>query len=123
MANETILVVDDSLLIRKVVGQSLAKLGYQVLQASNGLEAVKMARSESPALILMDVNMPEINGLEALKQLQTDPATVAIPVVMLSGSEDPADREQAFAAGCRDMLPKPPDVDALMGLRRFLDSA
>jgi CheY-like chemotaxis protein len=116
MAKEMILIVDDSLLIRKITQATLQKQGYVVLQAGDGREGVNLARREKPALVLMDLEMPEMGGLEALAQLKADALTSAIPVVILSGSDAVADRRQVLASGALEMLPKPVDPATLVSL-------
>lgn len=116
MANEVILIVDDSLLIRKITQATLQKQGYRVLQAGDGREGVNLARSEKPGLILMDLEMPEMGGLEALAQLKADSLTAAIPVIILSGSDMPVDREQVLASGAHEMLSKPLEPNTLLSL-------
>ena len=116
MAKEMILIVDDSLLIRKITQATLQKQGYVVLQAGDGREGVNLARREKPALVLMDLEMPEMGGLEALAQLKADAMTSAIPVVILSGSDAVADRRQVLASGALEMLPKPVDPATLVSM-------
>lgn len=79
-----ILVADDLVAIREVVTEHLESLGYQVLQAGDGEMALEMARDESPALIILDVNMPKLNGWEVVRRLRADPETADIKILMVS---------------------------------------
>jgi len=83
-----ILVVDDETLIRVNVGDLLRACGFDVSEASDGAEATRLAESENPDVILLDVNMPRVDGFTALKHLREDPTTAHIPVVMLSNIND-----------------------------------
>lgn len=83
-----ILVVDDETLIRVNLGDLLRASGFEVTEASDGVEATRLAESENPDVILLDVNMPRMDGFAALRQLREDPTTEHIPVVMLSNIND-----------------------------------
>ena len=109
-----ILVVDDNATNRKVCRAILAGGDYQVVEATNGREALDAARKEQPALILMDVQMPVMDGLEAMKHLQADPATRGIPIVALTAYAMKGDRERLLAAGFVDYLSKPLDIDKFL---------
>lgn len=111
----TILVVDDTEANRQILSLRLTREGFQVVTASNGAEAVNAAASNSPALILMDIDMPVMNGLEATRALKSNPATAHIPVISLTANNDPEIREQCLAAGCSDYEPKPLDFPRLLG--------
>ena len=102
-----ILVVDDDDMSRDMLSRRLAKLGYVVIEASNGLEAIDAARAEKPDLILMDVCMPRMDGIEALKQLKADQKTARIPVIALTALNTAADVRRAIAAGCDGYETKP----------------
>lgn len=82
--------------------------------AVNGLEAVNMARSERPALILMDLSMPVKDGYQATQELKADPSTRAIPIIGLSAHAMVGDREKAIAAGCDDYDTKPVELPRLL---------
>ncbi len=102
-----ILVVDDEQEIVRAVQMSLEKVGFEVLTAQNGLQAISQVNTESPDLVLMDVNMPVMNGFEAVQQLKADAATAHIPVVMLTSDESQGSRAIGMEAGSDVYLTKP----------------
>jgi CheY-like chemotaxis protein len=83
--------------------------------AVDGQEGVEKARSEAPALVLMDMSLPVLDGWEATRALRADPATRAIPVIALTAHAMAGDREKALAAGCDDFDTKPIELDRLLG--------
>ena len=89
--------------------------GYEVISAGDGAEGVAKAAAEKPDLILMDLNLPVIDGWEATRQLKADPATRNIPVIALTAHAMAGDREKALAAGSDDFDTKPVDFDRLLG--------
>ena len=94
-----ILLVEDSKLLRLATGRALARAGYEISFAADGDEALLMANENRPDLILLDMMLPKMSGLEVLKSLKKDPATAAIPVVILTGlSHTNADRLRADGA-------------------------
>jgi len=88
--------------------------GYEVLRARDGAVAIAMAASDRPDLILMDLNLPEIDGWEAIRRLRADPATQDIPVIALSAHAMAGDRETALATGCNDFDTKPIEFARLL---------
>jgi len=115
-AQRTLLVADDEPrnvdLIRMIVEE--VDVPIRLATAANGLEAIRLARELGPALILLDLKMPVLDGWEAARQLKADPATRDIPIVALSAQAMPGDREVALAAGCDGYMAKPLDVAAIM---------
>lgn len=103
----TILVVDDSGANRDLLSGQLSTLGFWTEAASNGEEAVAAAKRLKPDLILMDVEMPKMNGHEACKRLKADPATAAIPVLMMTGFDPRPERPRMVEAGGDDLIVKP----------------
>jgi CheY-like chemotaxis protein len=89
--------------------------GYEILSASDGAAGLAMAAAERPDLILMDLNLPEIDGWEAARRLKADPATRDIPIIALSAHAMAGDREKALATGCDDFDTKPVKFDRLLG--------
>jgi len=88
--------------------------GYEVLSTRDGAAAIVMAASERPDLILMDLNLPNINGWEATRRLKANPATRDIPIIALSAHAMSGDREKALATGCDDFDAKPIEFDRLL---------
>lgn len=104
---ETILVVDDNTANVILLTRILTNSGYHVLTADNGLAAISIARETSPNLILMDINMPGMDGLEACERLKQDPQTEAIPVMFISAADDLNHKVKAFRVGAVDFVLKP----------------
>jgi two-component system cell cycle response regulator DivK len=102
-----ILVVEDDADNRRIVAKVLSVEGYEIVEATDGIEALAMARSAHPHLILMDLALPHLDGWEATRQLKRDPTTRDIPVVALTAVAMRGDEEQARAAGCDDYITKP----------------
>ena len=109
----TVLVVDDAEAIRIVLRMQLKVLGYRVLEAGSGQEAMELCARERPDLILMDVSMPELDGLGATRLLRQTDETRYIPVVALSAFHEADFRECALAAGCNDFVSKPVEMKSL----------
>jgi two-component system cell cycle response regulator DivK len=102
-----ILVVEDDTDNRRIVAKVLSVEGYEVVEATDGVQALSRARGERPDLILMDLALPNMDGWEATRRLKADPETRTIPVVALTAFAMRGDEEQARAAGCDDYIPKP----------------
>ena len=109
-----ILLVEDNEMNRDMLSRRLERKGYQVLIAVDGEQGVKMAKSESPHLILMDMSLPMMDGWEATRQLKADPTTRAIPVISLTAHAMTGDREKALEAGANDYDTKPIDLPRLL---------
>jgi two-component system, cell cycle response regulator DivK len=110
----TILVIEDDEMNMDMITQRLELRGYRVLGAVDGLDGIDLAREELPDLILMDVNLPEIDGWEATRRLKAEPATRHIPVVALTAHAMVRDRDKALQAGCDDYETKPVDFQRLL---------
>jgi two-component system cell cycle response regulator DivK len=122
MAGELILVVEDNEKNRKLVRDLLTVKGYQLLEVETGEDAVRVARERHPALVLMDIQLPGINGIEALRQLRADPSTAAIPIVAVTASAMMQDRQNIMAAGFDAYQAKPISVRPFLALvREVLD--
>jgi len=109
-----VLVVEDSDAIRTAFTILLEESGYTVAAAPNGTEAVRLAGERSPDLVLLDLGLPDISGLDVARRIKADPATRGIPVVALTGRDDAADREALLSAGCSAFWLKPVDTQALI---------
>ena len=122
MAGELILVVEDNDKNRKLVRDVLTVKGYRLLEAETGEDGVRLAREQRPDLVLMDIQLPGINGIEALRQLRADPATAAIPVVAVTASAMTQDRQKILAAGFDAYQSKPISIRPFLELvREVLD--
>ena len=101
----------------------LSRKGYEVIVATDGAKGVEMAQSEGPALILMDLNLPVMDGWEATRRLKAAPETQGIPIIAVSAFAMASDREKALAAGCDDFLSKPINFKSLYSkIETFLSS-
>ena len=94
--------------------------GFEIAVATDGAEAISAVTANSPDIILMDLNVPVINGWEATRRLKADPKTSGIPVIALSAHAMAGDREQALAAGCDDFDTRPIDFDRLLNKMKRL---
>lgn len=110
-----ILLVEDNELNRDMLSRRLARRGYEVVMAVDGLQALDMAASTGPALVLMDMSLPLMDGWETTRRLKADPALRAIPVIALTAHAMEGDRERALAAGCDDFDTKPIEFERLLG--------
>jgi CheY-like chemotaxis protein len=113
-ARRLVLVVEDSDAIRTAFTILLEESGYDVAAAANGAEAVRLAAERSPDLVLLDLGLPDIPGLEVARRIKAAPGTRSIPVVALTGRDDDGDREALLAAGCSAYLVKPVDTQKLI---------
>ena len=105
--DKKILIADDEPDILEIVGYNLSQEGYQILTASNGKEAVAIAKRELPHLIIMDVMMPGCGGIEACRRLKQDVRTKSIPVILLTARSSREDRAAGEAAGAAEYITKP----------------
>jgi two-component system cell cycle response regulator DivK len=122
MANELILIVEDNEKNLKLVRDVLRHTGYQTIEAGTGEDGVRLAKERGPALILMDIQLPGIDGITALGQLRADPATRAIPVIAVTASAMTQDRKKIMAAGFDGYQSKPISVRPfLAAVREALD--
>jgi len=110
----TILIVEDNEKNMKLVRDVLQVKGYETLEAVTGEDGVRLAKEHSPALVLMDIQLPGISGIEALKRLRADPATASIPVIAVTASVMASDRRNITDAGFDGYVGKP------LNLKEFL---
>jgi two-component system cell cycle response regulator DivK len=119
-----ILIAEDDPMNREMIRRYLQLAGYEVITATDGEQAVAMAGSEMPALILMDLGLPVLSGWDATKQLRMAPETRAIPIIALTAYALVGDREKALAAGCNDYESKPINFSRLqMKIQGFLSAS
>jgi CheY-like chemotaxis protein len=109
-----ILLVEDNEMNRDMLSRRLERRGYQVVIAVDGEQGVVMAQSEAPDLILMDLSLPTLDGLEAARQLKAAPETQAIPIIALTAHAMVGDRDKAIQAGCDDYDTKPIELPRLL---------
>ncbi len=116
-----ILVVDDDPAAVALMTEVLEGMGYSVISADNGRDAIETAVSQRPSLIFLDVRMPELSGRGALDHLKRNPKTKDIPVVMVTGEQKGSEIERLFALGANDYVIKPVRLDRLREkARKFL---
>jgi CheY-like chemotaxis protein len=113
MEEQSILIVDDNTQNLKLARVVLANEGFDVHTASNAEDALQLLRTVTPRLILMDIQLPGMDGLELTRRLKADPATRAVRVIALTAYAMKGDDEKAFAAGCDGYITKPIDVERL----------
>jgi len=106
-ARHRVLLADDDPALRRLIGATLGSEDFELLQAIDGDEALRIAQTKHPALVLLDVNMPRLDGFEVCRQLKADPSTAAIKVVMLTARGADIDRHHAREAGADDYFVKP----------------
>ena len=109
MPGEKILLVEDNPVNRRLAGFLLRSQGYQVLEASSASDAFAIIQKERPALIVMDIQLPGMDGLEATKKIKAEPETADVPVLAVTSYAMKGDREKALAAGCAGYVTKPID--------------
>ena len=112
----TVLIVEDNDKNMKLARDVLQNKGYKTLEAVTGEEGVKLAKEKIPDLVLMDIQLPGINGIDAFKQIRADPRTARIPVIALTASVTPTDRSQITAAGFDAFVGKP------INLKEFVET-
>jgi two-component system cell cycle response regulator DivK len=118
MAGERVLVVEDNEKNLKLVRDVLEATGYRTLEATTGAQAVELATEHTPDLVLMDIRLPDIDGVEALSRLRADERTASIPVLAVTAQAMQDDRERFLTAGFDNYLSKPVDVVELINAVR-----
>jgi two-component system, OmpR family, alkaline phosphatase synthesis response regulator PhoP len=106
-ARHRVLLADDDAALRRLVSATLGSTDFELLQAVDGDEALRVARAERPGLVLLDVNMPRLDGFDVCRELKTDRATADIKIVMLTARGSDVDRARAREAGADDYFIKP----------------
>jgi two-component system cell cycle response regulator DivK len=118
MTGERILVVEDNELNMKLFRDILFATGYRALEATTGGEAIELAIEHDPDLVLMDIELPDVDGVDVLRRLRTDRRTAAIPVLAVTAQAMRGDRERFLAAGFDGYVSKPVNVGELIGTVR-----
>ncbi|MBP6851251.1 MAG: response regulator [Rhodoferax sp.] len=113
---KTILIVEDNDKNMKLARDVLQAKGYRTLEAVNGTDGVRLALERVPDLVLMDIQLPDINGVEAFRRIRADPASAHVPVVAFTASVTPMDRNRITDAGFNGFIGKP------INLKEFLDT-
>jgi len=108
-----LLIVDDDKTTRKLLSLYLKGKGYEVVSAENGLDAIEKLGTESINLVVTDMNMPYMDGIELTKTLRSDSILKDIPIIMVTTEADDDEKEKAFDAGVNDYLVKPTNADAI----------
>lgn len=121
---KTVMIVEDNELNMKLFRDLLVAHGYNTVQTRSGLEAMDLARAHKPDLILMDIQLPEISGLDVTRQLKADPELFKIPIVAVTAFAMKGDEERIRQGGCEAYISKPISVNRFMEvIRSFLDDA
>ena len=110
-----ILLVEDHEEIWDFLSRRLKRRGYDVVVATDGQAGVDKARTERPDIVLLDMNLPVMDGWAAAQEIKRDPATARVPIIALTAHAMSGDREKAIVAGCNDYHPKPVDFSRLLG--------
>jgi two-component system cell cycle response regulator DivK len=105
--SKRILVVEDQKDDRQIIRDMLAGTGYAITEAEDGEQALAALAKERPDLILMEIQLPTIDGYEAMRRIRTDPALLSIPIIAVSSYAPSGEEQKARAAGCDDFVPKP----------------
>ena len=112
--DKLVLIADDDFKNTVLIRDLLQTFSYTVIEATNGSQAVELARTRKPYLILMDIHMPVMDGLQATRILKNDAATKEIPIVALTASATRADRDKVLQAGCDEFITKPINIKAFL---------
>jgi two-component system alkaline phosphatase synthesis response regulator PhoP len=123
MSRATALVADDSPAIRRILSRALAALGFVVVEATNGNEAVRLARQCHPAIILLDLCMPGMDGWDVVACLRSDPALEEVPIVVVTGYYGDKLTQSAWPAGCQHVIAKPFDPNDIARVIAALTSS
>ena len=108
--------VEDNPTNMMFTGDYLTAKGFNLITAENGLQAIQQAEIHKPNLILMDIQMPELDGLEAIRRLRSKPEFASVPIIALTALAMPGDRERCLEAGASEYLAKPVRLKRLLGV-------
>jgi two-component system, cell cycle response regulator DivK len=121
--SKKILLVEDNNEVRELLALFMTRLGYKVFEAATGLEAIDLASTVQPNLIMMDLRLPEMNGAETTARLKANPSTRHIPVLVVTAYAAGIDTRRALDAGAAEILHKPIDITRLSNVvRRYLSA-
>jgi two-component system chemotaxis response regulator CheY len=109
-----ILIVDDDLTTRKLLGLFLKSKGYEVAYAENGIDGLEKLGQENPNMIISDLNMPYMDGIEFVKSVRSDPDRAELPILMVTTEGDPEERERALSVGVNGYLVKPVTAEVVI---------
>jgi two-component system chemotaxis response regulator CheY len=124
MPGKKVLVVDDSASVRQQVGLALKQVGYEVIDGVDGVDGVEKVRKDaSIGMVICDINMPRLNGLDMLEQVKSDTKFAKLPIVMLTSEDSPALVERAKKAGAKGWIIKPFRADLLVATVKKLMAA
>ena len=124
MAQKTVLIVEDNELNMKLFHDLIQAHGYNILQTKDGMEALKLARQHKPDLILMDIQLPEVSGLEVTKWIKEDDNLKSIPIIAVTAFAMKGDEERIRSGGCEAYVSKPISVAVFLDtVRRFIGDA
>jgi two-component system, cell cycle response regulator DivK len=119
-----VLIVEDDAELRHLYAQELANAGFEIIEAANGLDAIRQTTAGRPDVVLMDLSLPVLDGWEATRRLKADAGTAHIPVVALTAHDGAGELQRATRAGCDWFVPKPcPPHDLIEEVRRVLTTA
>ncbi len=110
-----VLIVDDAPEVRMLVGRFLTVKGFDVIEAKDGIRGLAAALAERPDVVLMDLNMPVMDGFRATRQFRAHPELAGVTIIALTAEDDAASREAIFEAGCDAFVRKPIDFEQLLG--------
>jgi two-component system chemotaxis response regulator CheY len=114
MANRTIMIVDDSATMRSLVSSYLSEMGdYSTIEARSGFEALKLLPTQTVDLIVTDINMPDINGLELINYVKSSPIYRHLPLIVITTDKGEADRQRGLSLGAREYITKPFSLEEL----------
>jgi CheY-like chemotaxis protein len=118
--SDALLLVEDNALNRDMLSRRLRRAGFDIIVATDGQEALSLIRDEDPALVLLDMNLPLVDGWTVCRETRATPQTADIPIIALTAHAMSEDRERALAAGCDDYATKPIDFPQLLQKIRSL---
>ena len=119
MSGKTILYIEDNAHNRRIVRKILSLRGYQVIEAEDGLQGFQMIQKLNPPLVLLDISLPTMHGIEIAGKVKSDPELRHIPLIALTASAMRGDRERFLAAGCDDYLSKPVQASELLKMVEY----